>query len=79
MGLYTEKTEISQFEYHMLIGLLEVSKQHSRSLDIIKKSVAQILGEKNDIGHAGDAIWGDYSADQLLEKSEIKVTENANS
>lgn len=73
MGLYTDKTSISRAEYVTLAGLLAIGQRHQRETDLIVTEVARILGEREDNGHANDAVNCDYSVDQLLSKSGIVV------
>jgi hypothetical protein len=73
MGLYTEVTEISHEDYVSLAGLLAIAREHNATLRTIERAIAKILGEQEDNGHAGDAVWSDYSVNELLSKSGITV------
>lgn len=73
MGRYTEVTEISQEDYISLAGLLAIAKEHNAALKTIERAIAKILGEKEDNGHASDAVYCDYSVKELLDKSDITV------
>ncbi len=77
-SLYSKKEKISKSEYFMLIGLLAVTAEHMKALDVIELSIGKILGEKPKYGHAGDAVYGKYSIDQLMDKTCLKVVKNAN-
>lgn len=72
---YTDKTEISKSEYLQLVGLLTLASQHERAMEDIRTAALQITGETDDCGHTCDAIWNGYSADELLGKLGIKVTD----
>jgi len=71
--LYPCKAEITPSEHMMLIGLLTLAKRNNDANRQLIASVREIIGQDGDRGHADDAVWGDYSAEELLEKMEIKV------
>lgn len=71
--LYPCKATISQNEYLQLIGLLTLAKSHVDTQNQIAAAVAELIGQEGDRGHAQDAVWSPYTADELLEKMEIKV------
>jgi hypothetical protein len=74
---YTDVTEITQEEYFSLVGLLTLAKVHNDALEKIEKAIVKITGENNDgysyYGHSSDAVMNNYSADELLDKLDIKV------
>lgn len=70
---YTEKTKVSKTEYLQLVGLLTLAEAANKKQRDILKAVMAITGETDNCGHSGDAVYGDYSADELLEKLGIKV------
>lgn len=69
----TPKSKISQAEYLQLVGFLSLAKKHNEWLKNIAKGVRDIVGEKEEGGHADDAVYCDYSADEMLSKLGIKV------
>lgn len=78
MGLYTDKTEISHEDYLKLEGLLVLGRAANRECNQIARAIAGLLGEEDpatsdNAGHAFDAVINDYSARELLRKSEITV------
>lgn len=68
------KDSITHQEYLQLQGLLTLAERHVRRADEIRDAIAEIIGDK---GRAEDAIWGyeDFSADALLGRSGIEVTD----
>lgn len=73
---YTQKTKITRSEYLQLVGLLTLAKENNkRQADIIAAVIA-ITGETDDMGHGNDAVYSDYSADELLGKLKISVVAN---
>jgi hypothetical protein len=75
MGTYTEKTEITHADFLKLQGLLVIGNRHYKIVDSVTRCISEILGEDYDNrgGHASDAVWEGYSAEELLRKSEITV------
>lgn len=78
MGRYTSKTTITRTEHTTLAGLLALGKQGVAELNRVGAAVAEIIGEAPDpcSGHAYDAVYGGYSADELLKKSEIAIVDD---
>lgn len=70
---YTDKTKITENEKLQLIGLLVLAKAGNERMRDILKSVISITGEKDDNGHSSDAIYSNYTADELLGKLGITV------
>lgn len=76
--------EITKDQYWQLTGLLFVAQRQVARLGEIESSIRcllevrrpdeEISGE-GDPSHIGDAIYSDYSADQLLEKLGITPPE----
>lgn len=77
MSLYTEKTQITHDEYLKLEGLLVIGPEYEKQVDQVIRSIALILGEQppdgERPGHAADAVYGGYTARELLRKSDITV------
>ena len=73
---YTDKTEITETEKLQLIGLLVLAKAGNERMKDILRAVMVITGETDDGGHSSDAVYGDYTADELLEKLGIVVSAN---
>lgn len=71
--LYPCKSSITQTEYVQIVGLLTIAKQHTQMIASIEKSLREIIGQEGDNGHCSDAIYGDYTAEELLEKMAVKV------
>lgn len=74
MPRYTEKTEISYDDYLRLEGLLTLARDARAQLEAIEQSVRGIMEETDDLnGHSGDAVWSGYTAQQLLQKSDVVI------
>jgi hypothetical protein len=73
---YTDKTEITENENMQLIGLLVLAKAGNERMKDILKAVMAITGETEDCGHSSDAVYSDYTADELMEKLGITVSAN---
>lgn len=71
--LYPCKESISTPEYYQVMGLLMLAKQHVASLADIEKALRSITGDVTEHGHCGDACYGDYTADHLLDLLDIRV------
>lgn len=67
------KTEITKTEYWQIIGSLTVAAQHNEALREIEKALINITGEESEFGHSSDAIYCDYTADELIKKLNIKI------
>ena len=74
---HTDTTEITENEKLQLIGLLVLAQAGNERMKDILKAVTAITGEKDDMGHSSDAVYSDYTADELLEKLNITVSANA--
>ena len=72
----TSKTEITSNEKLQLIGLLVLAKANNERLKDITNAVIAITGETDDMGHGMDAVFGDYTADELLDRLDIKVIDS---
>ena len=70
---YTDKTKITETEHLQLIGLLVLAKQCDERMKDIEKAVNAITGEPDAGGYSSDAVYGNYTADELLEKLDITV------
>lgn len=74
---------ITRSQYLQLTGLLVLAKRHHDSLKDIEKALYAITQERNhdgtlmnpqqDMGHTSDALWSDYSADELMGKLDLAV------
>lgn len=71
---YTDKTEITENERLQLIGLLVLAKAQNEKLKDIVTAVVAITGETDEYGHSSDAVYCDYTVDELMEKLGISVT-----
>jgi hypothetical protein len=69
------KKQISKNEYYQLTGLLYLAKTYNRKLVDIGEACQELTGEVDEMGHTMDAIYSDYSADDLLERLHISVQE----
>jgi hypothetical protein len=67
------KKTITKNERLQLVGLLALATKHNAFIGALKDAAYEITGEEDDCGHTSDAIYSDYSADELLRKLEIKV------
>ncbi len=70
-------TTITREDYYKLVGLSTLVKQHNDALDDIKKAIVEVTGQELDqYGHCDfidEAMWGAYSADELLNNLDIEV------
>lgn len=65
--------KLKKENYYSLVGLLTLAKAHRTSLEEIEKEVMKIVGETEESGHSGDAVWaGASNADQLLKNVEAR-------
>lgn len=76
------KKTITRDDYLRLVGLLTLARDHNRVLRDIEHSVAGLVGAEDDssggssyYGHASDAVYSDYTADEMLGRLEITVEE----
>ena len=72
-----EIKEIRKSQYLMVVGLFALAENHYKSLLEIEKSIAEILGEKEEFGsygHISDSIWGgERNVDDILKKMDIQL------
>jgi hypothetical protein len=68
------KRKISKSDYFKLIGLLALANGHNERLREINTAVRSITEEEDEYGHSSDAVYSDYSADQLLKKLDLTVS-----
>jgi hypothetical protein len=69
------KSTITKNEYYQLIGLLKLGQSYNAKCLDIEKAMSEIVGEKEKFGgHCGDAIYSNYSVDELLDKLNLKVS-----
>lgn len=69
------KNTITKNEYYQLIGLLKLGQTYAQKCLDIEKAMNELVGEKEKFsGHCGDAIYSDYSVDELLDKLSIKIS-----
>jgi len=71
--IYPCKESITENEKLQLMGLLVLAKRHNDALKDIVASVRKIIGQEGDRGHCDDAVYCDYSVDELLDKMEVVV------
>lgn len=61
--------KLKRSEYLKLNGLLHLAHKYSAILRDIEEEMCRITGEDpQEGGHTGDAIYSDYTVDQLLRK-----------
>lgn len=65
--------KITNNQYLQIVGLLTLSRENLKVVENITKILKVITGEKEDWGHCSDAIYEDYTADELLKKLGIEV------
>lgn len=71
------KTRLTQSEYLQLTGLLVLAARHNAALKDILSAAILLTGESDgDIGHTADAIYSDYSVEQLCQKLHIEVPQS---
>ena len=68
------KTKITEMERMQIMGLLLLAKDHNEKLAEIHNAVLSITEDADDIGHCSDAVYSDFSADELLRKLKITVS-----
>ncbi len=68
------KTKVSKKEYLQIVGLLALADKHMNMVDDIQNALREIVGEKEEWGHCGDAVIDSTlrNADSLLKKLNIK-------
>ncbi len=68
------KTKVSKKEYLQIVGLLTLADKHMNMVDDIQNALREIVGEKEDWGHCGDAVIDATlrNADSLLKRLNIK-------
>ena len=60
--------KLKRSEYLQLVGLLALSQSHLMALKDIEEAIRKIVGEEREGGHSMDAIYCNYTADDLLKK-----------
>lgn len=66
---------ISTKEYYQLVGLLTLAKEYNNKLKDLEKAALLITKEKSEYGgHTMDAIYTDYTVDDLLKKLNIEIS-----
>lgn len=65
-----KKLKLKKDDYLKLVGLLALAPQHNKALKDIEAAICDIVKveKPNEGGHCGDAVYSEYSADELLEK-----------
>jgi hypothetical protein len=68
------KTKITKKEYLQIVGLLALADKYMKIIGDIINELREIVGEKEEWGHCGDAVIDDRlrNADSLLKKLKIK-------
>jgi hypothetical protein len=69
----SQKKTVTKSEYLQLVGLLTLAKKHNEWLEDLRVAALAITQEADEHGHTGDAVYGDYSADMLLDRLNITV------
>lgn len=65
--------KLKRNEYLQVVGLLALSQTHVNALHDIENAICKLVGEKPDgMGHVGDAIYSNYTADTLIQKVEAQ-------
>jgi hypothetical protein len=67
------KKQISKNEYYELMGLLSLAVTYNEKLLDLAEACRHITQEEDEFGHSSDAVYSDYSADDLLERLHIVV------
>lgn len=61
--------KLKRDDYLKLTGLLALAPAHNKALRDIEAAICKITGDKPNSGsHSGDAVYCNYTADELLEK-----------
>jgi len=70
------KKEASNSTYLKTMALLHLAQYNYKQLQLIEKSLQELLGEEPG-GHISDAIWGElYTADKLFELLKININKD---
>lgn len=75
-GGHAVKT-ISRSQHLQLVGILTLAKRYRELMDDLTRAALSITKEGEECGHTNDAIWSDYTADELLERLHITVKDDA--
>jgi hypothetical protein len=54
-------------------GLLALARRHKDIVNECEESLKEILEPDEEYGHSGDAIWADYPAKTLINKTNCTV------
>jgi hypothetical protein len=67
------KTKVTKKEYLQMVGLLTLADKHMKIIADITNELREIVGEKEEWGHCGDAVIDDNlrNVDSLLKKLKI--------
>lgn len=68
------KTKITQAEYFQLVGLLTLASTYNEKIIDIVDAVMLVTGETDKQGFSADAVYGETSAEELMERLGITVT-----
>lgn len=74
---------ITRSQYLQLTGLLVLAQRHNDALRDIEKAMYGITQEKDhdgnpsECGHTADAVYGGYTAEELMGKIGITVEEKS--
>lgn len=65
--------KLKRGEYLQVVGLLALAPQHNQALNDIRRAICEIVKVEKyeDCGHVGDAVYCEYSADELLRKLDV--------
>ena len=66
---------ISKDDYYKVIGLLVIGKDYVKKSEDVIVALRNLLKDEDDSGHCSDALYCDYTADELLERLGITIEE----
>lgn len=67
---------ITENQYYQLVGLLTLSKHYNKKIQDIVKACKEITEEASEFSHTEDAVYSDFTVDQLLDRLDITVVKN---
>lgn len=70
--------EISRDQYLQALGLLTLAHKHADVTNQCAEALAAIVepGIETTSGHSYDAVWGNYTLEELLKKIDVTVAKN---
>lgn len=78
-GHYTDKETITRVEFLALQQLLWLARRKRQQAQELIFEIRELTGEEAKIpndpmgGHSYDALWDDYTAEDLLQKLDLRV------